>query len=562
MKRPFAWLAFTAISAACHPGAPPSPTSPRSTEKPSEPAVCASAPPVDAPAPHKPGLVFSDAERRQIAQDATRFLRTFHVPAEATEKAYGRTLDQELAVAEREVLAADDRAKMGAALHHLGNAIHNGHCRFRPKIRGDRFVLPLRFFADPRPGDAFVFVVDEIADEAKRAGVQVGDELVSADGVEAKDLLSTHRLESNAGTRLGLADDIAGFLAGRRASTSSVRDGDTSRLVLRTLGAAPREITLPFRTRLPQPGDDDDFAIDLDKKGCGHERDVDYGPYAITTRGQRFCVYTSTKAPYAGYPIVRWYSFQYAGDPAAIRADHDILRDALARQTKARGVVFDFRDNGGGNNPSFFVRSLARAPYRDGFVRLLLHPELADGNTLNQRGANMGQAQLDHYKASLAATPVVASPGHTLSPPRACFCPRSGCDFDNVYAPQSPFTKLPFSVLVGPDCGSSCDAATLAIRENRLGTLVGEPTAGAFGTHRIRHELPFDLGTLDASISEDLDARKRPVEGVGVPPDLPLPRSFARRERRDHDLVDLAIAQGFRGHPADEGSSAKREDQR
>jgi hypothetical protein len=91
---------------------------------------------------------------------------------------------------------------------------------------------------------------------------------------------------------------------------------------------------------------------------------------------------------------------------------------------------------------------------------------------------------------------------------------------------------------------SACDSVASLFAENHFGPLVGEPTAAAYTTLRIRRPIQFHgkpFGTLHFAFTRELSGKTHePIEGVPIHLDVPLDRTFANREVYDHTLVDAA----------------------
>jgi hypothetical protein len=151
-------------------------------------------------------------------------------------------------------------------------------------------------------------------------------------------------------------------------------------------------------------------------------------------------------------------------------------------------------------------------------------------------------AEARAYLAELDTAPS----GQAFTKRRPFFCRPDTCDWDNRYVPSHRVTKLPLALLVGPNCVSSCDSLTQQFDEQELGPLVGEPTAAAHTTRRLKRDIVFRgevLGTLELAFSYEVSGVSgKPVEGVPIHLDERVDRTFANRDRYDSLLVDRAIA--------------------
>ena len=75
-----------------------------------------------------------------------------------------------------------------------------------------------------------------------------------------------------------------------------------------------------------------------------------------------------------------------------------------------------------------------------------------------------------------------------------------------------------------------------------FGPLIGRQPMAGITTHRLRHPLPYGLGSLDLAISYDTSGRDgQRVEAVPRHLDPPVKRTFENRQRFDALLIDTAI---------------------
>ena len=182
----------------------------------------------------------------------------------------------------------------------------------------------------------------------------------------------------------------------------------------------------------------------------------------------------------------------------------------------------------------------APRPYVDHYVFTRLDEALRDPQT--RKDANMDDpAEARAYLAALDAR----APGETFTKRRPFFCRPDTCDWDNRYVPSHRVTTLPLALLVGPGCVSACDSFTQQFAEQGLAPLVGEPTATAHTTRRLKRAIVLagdTLGTLDVAFSYEVSGVSgEPVEGVPIRLDARVDRTFANRERYDAILVERAI---------------------
>jgi len=396
--------------------------------------------------------------------------------------------------------------------------------------------MPIRAEVEWRSDRPFFFV-SRVDDPSQ---VSPGDEIRSVDGVAAEDLIAHHMLASNQNNLRSVAYDVASFLTHRRSSNALTEEGDISTWVARSAKTGA-DVTLELRwSTTPREGFDE-FAISYDQPTCANLAPRDYGPYEVTARGQNFCLYESRVPAYRPYPIIRQFSFNYITGDAEhadhrVRADHDILLAALTR-IQPKGVLLDLRDNGGGNNPNWFMDWYASGTYVDRFV--LTH--LSDDFSTEESAMDAGVAHVGAYLEALKHR----APGQAFTAPRPFFTKPHDASWDNRYTPSHRVTTAPIALLVGPRCVSACDSVASLFAENHFGPLVGEPTATAYTTQRIRRPVTIhgkQLGTMYLAFTRELSGKtNEPIEGVPIHIDVPIDRTVANRAVYDRTLVDAGI---------------------
>jgi carboxyl-terminal processing protease len=102
-------------------------------------------------------------------------------------------------------------------------------------------------------------------------------------------------------------------------------------------------------------------------------------------------------------------------------------------------------------------------------------------------------------------------------------CDRPGhCPYAHRTDDSVPLLGLPLAVLTDRDCGSACDAFSGAVKDLRLGTLVGTRTAGVVAGPAQAYLLD-DGSALGLPSRHQLGARHEMIDGIGVAPDRYLP---------------------------------------
>ena len=467
-------------------------------------------------------------------------VRRYHVFAPQTEKNLGKRWDDYLPRLGAEFAAARDPAALTVALWHFGNSLHDVHCQFRPKDRGDRLRLGFRVGVE-KQGSGFQFYVERVSDAGLKKTLSPGDLIVSVDGVPSSRLLDEYELSSNMNSFDNISLDVAAFLTSRRTSNTLLRPGVTSSWVVQPrAGGDAKAFTATWKKS--KQDDDGDFAIDYENQDCVSSDPKDYGPYKLTARGYRVCIYTSTEPTYRDYPIVRQVSFRYDEFPHGPLADYQLIRSTFDR-AKPKGVLLDVQDNGGGMNPNIFLEWWTDTPYTDTSTRMLLDESLLQDKKGEAHISSLNEAIQDWYVGELKQR----APGQRISSPRPFMCKPKTCTWENRYVPKHRVTSAPVALLLGPGCASSCDAVAWHFDKDNIGPIVGRAPMAGFTTHRARFDVVSSaghppLGSIDFAISYDTPPDgTESIEGTYVNIDVPIARTFENIARYDRLLVDGAI---------------------
>lgn len=270
-----------------------------------------------------------------------------------------------------------------------------------------------------------VVIQVERGSEAERAGLRAGDILTSVDGEPALRLFAA-RLKDAAGasTAQAIRTRVMGGLLGGPAS-SLVKVG------WRDARGRERSATLRREWR------DRTARLSIEKLG---DR----------------------------YAVVRFDAFTRA-------VTVDLLRALQNRLRKARGLVLDLRNNGGGDSEAM-----------TDIVSIFLSPRTGLGRFTDRTGRIVVEPQT--RRAMALAAEAISS-------------------FDG-----------PLVILMGERTASAAEIFVASLREARRATLLGTSTCGCVLAIRRRHILP-DGGQLDVSEMDYRTSRGTRLEGAGIAPD-------------------------------------------
>ncbi|MFB9831276.1 S41 family peptidase [Actinoallomurus acaciae] len=119
------------------------------------------------------------------------------------------------------------------------------------------------------------------------------------------------------------------------------------------------------------------------------------------------------------------------------------------------------------------------------------------------------------------------------------------CDADShctpLYPDDTALVHLPLTVLTDRSCASACDTFAAAVRDLRLGTLIGTRTAGLVSGPMTQYELE-DNSTLALPSAHALQANKEVIATIGVAPHYQEPLTADALSRGKDPAVAKAVA--------------------
>lgn len=462
-------------------------------------------------------------------------VRRYHVFAEGQGAAFERSLDR----LRSEAATAETEAEAMVALTHLQKALGDRHCNLSPPsdVRPSRLGLGLALHTEREASGRVRVRVEEVKDPALEAKVRVGDELVTVDGSPVEAWLTEHPFETNALNPDARLSETAHAIVMQIAPWTTVKEGDTRKLVFANAG----ELTLPFRRPFRYereeslPGIDDSPA--MSSIGCTQDGKVPYAGYELASLGVNYCTYRPKAENRAaqGTRIVRFVSFMYpARDSSAqlrwVRVDHDGLVRDLAG---AKRVVLDVHENHGGNNPFVFLSWFAKRPWQHELVTVRVSADFAEDEA---RQFLYGDGPLTKRYLEAAKR----GDGWLTYP---FLCTGEGCEGLRGPRPAERVTEAPVGLVTGPECTSSCDALSVIWAEYGMGPIVGKQPMHGFTS--VRHEFPMRgpdgrvLGLFRLALSHEGFKGKPPLEGAPIRLDWQAPETFATRE----SWLDASVAE-------------------
>lgn len=526
-----------------------------------------------------PAAAFPDAqERRLLHQDLLAAVRRYHFFSAQTAANLGIDWEDSLRRLEPVFVEAQTPVALREAVHRLACSLHDVHLSYEPGVRGEELRLGLTLEGSYADGRA-EFLVRSVEAESLRDRVRPGDVLVQVDGAWTEQLPRLYLDRTDANNWPSVTRAVAKFLTRRNTATASTQPGEVVRWRLRRSGTDPGfDLNLRWQhatdpADLPEQSRTDPDYVPTSCHPYASESapalpDRDYSPtdgkpggYRITGYGRNFCLYTAERLPYRDYPIIRHFSFFYysrfprdQADDAklnteatyAVAAEYFALSRLLRARPQTRGLILDLRDNGGGNDPEWFLDWYAPAPYEDLYDAVRVDPDRSNP-VFNAAVSNLTTEWQKWYRDAAAGL----SPGSLLKRPFKCL--RPDCGGGNRFTPARALLKVPVVLLTGRSCHSSCAHFAHIFDENDFGPLVGEPSTatltGQVYAHPVRTRSGLQLGQMGLAVSAALSGKSgAPIEGALSTVDSPVARTPADRTGEDAALIAAAL-HAFKQYP-------------
>ena len=403
------------------------------------------------PSPRLPVAVAAGAERVTTATREGRLAVFDDVWATLGERYYDPHLNGVDWSAQRAALRplaaeAQGQAEFYAVLRRLIGPLRDVHTRvYQPEERSEwqrPRLLDVGLAVREIEGEIVITRVERNA-AAWRAGMRAGDAVLSVDG-----------------------ENVAARLARRLAEEGGASTAQAARL---------RALARLFDGPLHEPA----TVLVSATRGGEQRTRAALLPRVLRTREPLISVRRE-----GGFAVVHFPLFTQEIVVELMRA---LERDELR---KARGIIIDLRDNGGGE-------AEAMADMASAFL-----PEGIDLGHFTDRFGRVTSAPQTRRTLLLAATPI-----------------------NNFHGP--------LVILTSARTSSAAEIFVAALKEAGRATVIGETTCGCVLGIRRRHPLP-DGGLLDISEMDFRTASDRRLEGAGVAPDeVSQPTRRDIREGRD-----------------------------
>jgi len=460
----------------------------------------------------------------------------------------GVTWDAELTRVEALYRDARSRADAYYALVALKNSFHDGHVYL---LAGD---------LAPR-APALVSGVRVRAEQDGYVLREAGNPAVTS--VDGRPMAEVERelrtWYARGSSPEGLREEVARWLEVRIPTEEpSPTAGARTRLGLRGAGGdTVREVT--WTSAPPSP----DADCPPYAETCGPDADGDYAGTPTFT-GLGYCVYDGGAADMR---VVRYRTLYYpdASDPAEgkclerklpklsygltladaknlgprglLKRDQEELLSRLANTGVSR-VLFDVRENTGGDFDPVFFGAFTRAAYRQPLKSFVYGAAFKQDPTLVAR-SEIYMALLDGQPVAGASARIEqhlrANPTAPASPDVPFYCTTTACAATEAsLTPQSNVT-FRAAVLTGPRCFSACDDLVSIFKDNGIATTIGLPTGAGDAPYAHTVDLPLANGAvvklrLTVGVSYHPGTRT-PLEGNPAPVDVPLAPSAVNRGR-------------------------------
>ena len=478
-------------------------------------------------------------QRLELFNDLVSKIDEFHIFSERTQQNLNFKWSDGKEEYKRWFAEASNREELLWAIMKLQNSLHDKHCDgrryyYQYSDTSPLFYLGFKVEVERHNGEFRYYVSDETK------GVKKGDIVQKIDGMEVREYINRFWHLSPSNSFEHIYKDLAYYVTHRINNINEFRKKDFSTMVFQPRnGGKSYPVKFEWKKKEEKRRGGNDI-IEYYSDKCHDLPEIDYGSYKLDFFGNNYCVYTSSAKERKEYPIVRFFSFNY-DDTNFIRTDYIALKKWIDSK-KLNGIIFDLRENHGGNNPNFFLDWFTDRPYVDNFVKMKIHDYLAEPNVLRQ--SMLWGPQIDWYMKEWRQKKNTSKRYTSMRP---FFCNQGDCYWDNKYQPRNILTKKPMAMITGPGCVSSCDAVVYRLSEDKILPIIGERSSAAYTSHRLSIPVlnPADKKEISQfiyAVSTDHDGNtKKPIEGYAPPLYEEVYKNFENNDYYDELLVGKAI---------------------
>lgn len=443
---------------------------------------------------------YSASERQTLADQAYLFLNELFVHRKVKIKDFGKTSDP---IPKLEVLKKEASKLSNEEFHQRISSVftelHDLHTNYiapKPLSCAATFI-PLRFESVVDEGRNVVLVSGKLKLEPQASeGVEMGDELISINGVKVEDVISELGKVSGGANPDAMRVRAVEMLSLRSLATQEVPKEDELKLVFKR-GDKTVEKTIPwFAYRnldcLAYDGRTEEGKISLKYRFNLSQDDFQkkynkiFGTPTLVSKSRRWAAPSpldevfevasiSTPAGIVGYVQLKGFSWDNPNLDVATVVE-GFRREIEGRLSKAIGLVIDVRGNPGG----YIV-------FAEKLVQLFSHKEVEPttvqmlANKLNESIFLKANDQEDN-RWSVAVREAVTSGKEMISP--------------MPITPKSEANSLgqiwfrPVVVLTDAACYSACDLFSGGMQDNGAGVIIGvHKTTGAGGANVMEHDV-------------------------------------------------------------------------
>ena len=435
------------------------------------------------------------------------------------------------------------------ALLSVQRTLRDGHGRFArnelPVSFGPTVELDLDVvvrYAGPE-GGSHEYVVSRSGEPSLPAG----NTITGCDGLGIADFEARMLEWYDRHTPEGFHEFVAQCLSCRRPrSMPSPRAGETCHVTYLDRDGTERAASLMWRAMPADAADDSEAngSIVAPATPPGQREplrfDAQYQGFPLEKSGLYFDIHGTRSA---GTKILRYVSFDYGSEsdfPPEIAAISEHLRN-----TGAKRVLVDVRENGGGAFDPALVGVFTAAPFRIMLKsfhfgsRIKAHPE-----------AMRFDAGLELWtddESRILQEDLAAHPAATWSQPIPFFCRTGDCSEDEATWRFDGSPGYETVVLCGPQTFSSGDMFVTIMKDNGIAKLAGMPSGAGDAPYRWTLDYPLADGTK-VTLRLTTAVSYRPHSGgiiiEGNPPAIDYPL-YPTRANADSLLDSVLVAVGW-----------------